>query len=155
MKHSSRGFTLIELIIVIVILGILAVTAAPRFIDMSSDARLAKLETLESGMRTASRLVHYKATIEDKLDCSSDPTIEMGGKNITLRCGYACPHPSGIKNAMDADEGFTWVGGNCAGQLGYIEVKISDAPDPNNCKVRYISARSTREARIEPTSSGC
>jgi MSHA pilin protein MshA len=48
---SNKGFTLIELIIVIVILGIMAVTAAPRFIDISSDANIAKLKALEGFRR--------------------------------------------------------------------------------------------------------
>ena len=45
MKNGNKGFTLIELIIVIVILGILAVTAAPRFIDLTDDADLAVMKT--------------------------------------------------------------------------------------------------------------
>ena len=46
---QQRGFTLIELVIVIVILGILAVTAAPRFVDFQTDARIATLEGVEGG----------------------------------------------------------------------------------------------------------
>lgn len=155
MKFNSNGFTLIELVIVIVILGILSVVAAPRFIDLSSDARIASITSLEASMRTASDLVNYKARIENKLDCSTDPTIEMVGETITLRCGYPCPHPSGIANAVIAEEPFNWVGGNCGGQLGAIEVQISNAPDPSNCKIRYTSARSTQPPQFTPTTSGC
>lgn len=155
MPKNTKGFTLIELIIVIVILGILSVVAAPRFLDLSTDARIASLESLEGSMRTATELVNIKARIEDKTDCSTDPTVQAVGATITLRCGYPCPHPSGIANAVVAEEPFNWVGGNCAGQLGAIEVQISDAPDPSNCKIRYTSARSTQEPQITPTTSGC
>ena len=81
--QNKHGFTLIELIIVIVILGGVSVTAAPFFIDISSDARIAKLDALEGSMRSASVLVNYKARIENKTDCSTDPTIEVQGEAIT------------------------------------------------------------------------
>lgn len=152
---KSNGFTLIELIIVIVILGILAVIAAPKFIDISSDARIATIESLEASMRSASNLVNYKAIIENKTDCSTDPTIESGGESITLRCGFPCPHPSGIARAVISDDAFTWVGGNCAGQLGAIDVRLNDAPDPANCKVRFTSARSTQPPSFTLTTTGC
>jgi MSHA pilin protein MshA len=122
-------------------LAILAVTAAPKFIDLGSDARIATLESLEGSVRSASNLVNLKARIEDKTDCSTDPTIEVGSESITLRCGYPCPHPSGMARALDADDNFTWIGGNCGGQLGAFEVQINNAPDPKNCKIRYTSAR--------------
>ncbi|MBU3006218.1 prepilin-type N-terminal cleavage/methylation domain-containing protein [Paraglaciecola arctica] len=155
MHPNIKGFTLIELIIVIVILGILAVVAAPKFVDMSSDARIATLESLEGSLRTSSKLANYKARIENKTDCSTDPTIEMGGEAITLRCGYPCPHPSGIAKTVNTEEPFTWVGGNCAGQLGGIDVRISTAPDPSQCKIYYTSARENQEPQFTLSTEGC
>lgn len=155
MKINSKGFTLIELIIVIVILGILAVAAASRFISVSSDARIASLNTLKGSMRTASDLVNYKARLEDKTDCSTDPTIEMAEETITLRCGYPCPHPSGITKTIVTDDTFRWVGGNCGGQLGRIDVQLVDAPDPGTCKIAYTSAREDRPPSFTSTTEGC
>ena len=156
MNSNSQGFTLIELIIVIVLLGILASVAAPRFINFGADARIATLESIEGSMRSASDLVNLRARIENKLDCDTDPTIEMGGETITLRCGYPCPHPSGIARAVVTEAPFNWVGGNCAGRLGAIDVQISNAPDPANCKVRYAAARSEiTKPFFTATTSGC
>lgn len=152
---NQAGFTLIELVVVIVILGILSATALPRFIDLSSDARVATLESLEGSMRSASNLVNLKARVQNKTDCSTDPVIDIGDESITLRCGYPCPHSNGIAKAVDTDESFTWSGGNCGGLAGAIEVKINDAPDPNNCKIRYSSARENIPPDFAPTTTGC
>jgi MSHA pilin protein MshA len=156
MQHKNSGFTLIELIIVIVILGILAVTAAPRFIDIATDANLAKLESMEGTIRSASNLVNLKARIENKTDCSTDPTIQIGNDAITLRCGYPCPHPNGIAKAIDSEDGFTWVGGNCNGRSGVIEVRLDGAPEPSNCMIRYTaSIGPDTPPGITQTTTGC
>jgi len=57
---QQRGFTLIELIIVIVILGIIAVVAAPRFIDIASDARVSALIGIQGNFEAGLRLVRMK-----------------------------------------------------------------------------------------------
>lgn len=64
--RQSKGFSLIELVIVIVILGILAVTAAPRFLSISSDATKASLNGIAGSLRTVIDLVEYKAIMQGK-----------------------------------------------------------------------------------------
>lgn len=63
-KSNQQGFTLIELIIVIVILGILAVTASPKFLDIQSDARASTLEGVEASLKGAVNIAYSKALIQ-------------------------------------------------------------------------------------------
>ena len=55
-KQKSAGFTLIELVIVIVILGVLAAVAAPRFIDLSEDAERSSVQAQASALESASAI---------------------------------------------------------------------------------------------------
>lgn len=59
MKKQS-GFTLIELVVVMVILGILAAVALPKFVDMGSQARIAKMQGALGAVKSANTLVHAK-----------------------------------------------------------------------------------------------
>lgn len=63
---SQKGFTLIELIVVIVILGILAVSAAPKFVDLQSDARAAALNGFAGALKSAVQMVKSKAILQGK-----------------------------------------------------------------------------------------
>ena len=71
----QKGFTLIELIIVIVILGVLAVTVAPRFINIGSDARIAAVKSLEQAINSAIKLSQLKC----RVDSACYPSIMSTG----------------------------------------------------------------------------
>jgi len=85
--RNQKGFTLIELIIVIVVLGILAVTAAPQFINFSSDARTSSLKVMEGSVKGAMQLTYSKAAIEG-VESDEDATVEIKGTTIELAYGY-------------------------------------------------------------------
>ena len=91
----SSGFTLIELIVVIVILGILAVSAAPRFINLQSDARAATLKALMGAVKSANSMILGKAVIHGVNTKYSEK--EAGGTgNWTDDCSVDNPKFPGI-----------------------------------------------------------
>jgi len=74
-KHtaSQTGFTLIELVMVIVILGVVAAFALPRFSDLSSDARLAAIDAVSGTMKSSINIVKSKAYAQGLSRASSNP----------------------------------------------------------------------------------
>ncbi len=72
---KEQGFTLIELIIVIVILGILAVTAVPRFFDFSKDARISTLNGLKAALQGAAQIEYAKNAISGDSLNFPEPTL--------------------------------------------------------------------------------
>ena len=100
----SSGFTLIELIVVIVILGILAVSAAPRFINLQSDARAATLKALMGAVKSANSMILGKAVIHgantkysdreahanwnDVKNCSENNCVKIGNMWVYIKYAY-------------------------------------------------------------------
>jgi MSHA pilin protein MshA len=112
--HSSteqQGFTLIELVVVIVILGILAATAAPKFMNISSDARVSVLKAMGGSILSAANQVHTKSIIKmavqeplANLDLDGD-----GNDDVEIKYGYpSASRNNGISKIMDGNFATEW-----------------------------------------------
>ena len=88
MRWRNSGFTLIELVIVIVILGILAAFALPRFAALRSNSNVAALEAMGGTMKAAANIVHAKALVKG-VQGQKETTIEIDGTEVSI--WYGCP----------------------------------------------------------------
>ena len=101
MRRNNGGFTLIELIVVIVILGILAVTAAPKFIDLQSDARLATLNGMKAAINSAVSLTYGKSLVKGVEKYPSDKKVSINGEEVEVCYGYPCAAATKIQKVLD------------------------------------------------------
>jgi MSHA pilin protein MshA len=128
MNKKKTGFTLIELIIVIVILGILAVTAAPKFLNLQGDANASTIKGVDGAINSAMSIVYGKAIIADK-QSSTGESLTINGDTINIEYGYPEASDDGVAEMLDIDIVNDFSTSTVATTLEYvIRAKGSTAP---------------------------
>ena len=142
-RSGQRGFTLIDLVVVITILGILAAFAIPRFASLETEARIAAIQGLAGSVRSSAALAHSLSLTQN-----SPPTVSMEGNVINMTNGY--PVADDIDNTLADYTGYAFA--EAAGTGAFTR---PGSPTPADCSVEYTTALVGNAPLIVVDVSGC
>lgn len=169
---AQAGFTLVELVTVILILGVLAAVALPRYADLQGKAREAKVKAVAGSIKAASGLVKATA-MAGSISCgtasvtsaSTPAAPSLEGLSVDLNHCYPQALGSfttGVLGAANVAAADGWTISTTAGEVGgatagsKVVIQLSDATTPASCSISYTAAaNATTPPVIATTVSGC
>ncbi len=145
--RKEKGFTLIELVMVIVILGILAAFALPRFADLGGDARAASIQGVYGAVRSANSIARSACLADSDCDetAATGESVTLEGQSVALAYGYPTQASILVAAQISSDDFDTTTDGTIAANNA-----------PGTCEVTFAEATGTSDASdIAVDDSGC
>lgn len=141
-RSSQRGFTLIELVVVIVILGVLAAFAVPRFMGLETQARIASVNSLAGTLRSAASMAHSVYMARGN---PANPVV-IDGQSINFTNGYPDAATIGNLLAQGTTTANKLAGAFTSNNAGTFT--LNGAVTPANCAVTYTAAPANGDPTI-------
>ena len=135
----QKGFTLIELVMVVVILGVLAAVALPKFVDLASDARRSVMQGLHGAMMSANTMIQTKSAITG-VTTAATGTVALSA-TVTIRTvyGYAQDAVELAKAMNISPAGDFYTGANTS-FIAHKKAPVWGTGSWHNCAVKYTPA---------------